>query len=126
MVVLNNMLNEMAQALAGSSYVLPSYLAFGSDTLSISVSDSAITGEIGSRSATTNSTASASVTFNAIRTGASVASSAGESLNAAYLISASSGGTLLSELTLPSLLHTTNFDIDTDWSFTFQRRGGTS
>jgi len=124
MVVLNNMLDEVAKAIASDSYVMPSYLAFGSDVLTIAVSDSSITGEIGSRSAFTDSPAGATVTFNAIRTGAVVASSDGEYLNAAYAISASTGGTLLSELTLPSLLHTTNFDIDTDWSFTVQRLGG--
>lgn len=124
MTVLNNMLNEIAKGLASESNVVPSYLAFGSDVLSINVADSSITGEIGSRIATTDSRATATVTFNAIRTGASVASSSGERLNASYLLSASSGGTLLSEVVLPSLLHTTTFDIETDWSFTIQRRGG--
>ena len=125
MTVMNNMLTETAKAIAGESYSVMSHLAFSTDTsFAIAVSDSAISGESGDRIALSDSRSVATVTFNGTRTGALVASSDGETLTGAGTLSASSGGTLFSEILLPSLLHTTSFDIEVDWAFTVQRRGG--
>lgn len=125
MTVLNNLLTEAAKAFAGESYDTISHLAFSTDgSFAVSVSDTSLSGEAGTRVSVTGTRSTATVTFNGIRTGASVSSSAGETLTGAGLLSASSGGTLLSEITLPDLLHTTSYDIEVDWGFTFQRRGG--
>lgn len=120
-MITNNFLYETAKALAGDSFVLPSYLAFGSTVITPNAASSTVTGEIGSRYAVTDARANAIVTWSGIRVGANVASSSGDTLNAVYVTSASTGGTLFSENTLSSIIHTTAFDIAVDYTVTVAR-----
>lgn len=125
MTVYNNWLNEIAKAANGESAATLSHLAATTTTLTIDVTDTALTGETPTRTALTGSRVNNTVTYTGTKTGASIATSDGETLLGAGFLSASTGGTLLSAFTLPSLIHTTNYDIEFELSFTVQRRGGT-
>lgn len=114
-------LNEMAKALAGESYVVPTYLAFGSSVITESAGSTTLSGEFGSRVAVTDSRSTSTVTFTGTRSAASVSTSAGDTLNSMGLKSSSSGGTHLSETALSSIIHTTTFDIEVESIITFGR-----
>lgn len=125
MAIYDGMLTEVAKAISGESYELISHMVCSSDSsFAVSVSDSSLSGEFGSRVATTDSRSGTTVTFNSIRTGASLVSSSGDTLYGAGLFTSSSGGTLMAAITLPSLLHTDSFDIEFDWDIIVQRTGG--
>lgn len=120
-MITNNFLNETAKALAGESYVVPTFMAFGSTVITPNAASTVVTGEIGDRYALSDSRSNAIVTWSGIRTGADVATSSGDTLNAIYMLSASTGGTLFSENTLSSIIHTTAFDIAVDYAVTVSR-----
>ena len=120
-MITDNFLNEMAKALANESYVVPAYLVFGSDVISESASSTSLTGEAYSRVALTDSRASNVVTFTGLKTGASIASSVGHTLNAMAINSSASGGTHLSETLLSSIIHTTAFDVEVEARITNAR-----
>lgn len=117
----DNFLVELAKALAGESYVVPTYLAFGSSVLTESATSTSLSGEFGSRVAVTDSRALNVVTFNGLRSGASVSTSAGDTLNGMALFSSSSGGTILTNTALSSIIHSTAYDIEVDSVITISR-----
>jgi hypothetical protein len=118
----DNFLTEMAKALAGESYVVPAYLAFGSDVITESTTTTSLSGEFGTRGSLTDSRSSQTVTFTGLRLGATIATSAGETLNAMSLNSSSTSGSHLSEVLLSSILHTTAYDIEVVWQITTARQ----
>ena len=115
-------LENMGKALNNETFVVPGYLAYGTDTIVASPTDTVISGEIGSRIETFNTRVDAEVTLNGIRTGASVVQSTGDTLRASGILSAETGGVLGSIVALPGLIQTTSFDIETDWTIEFTRR----
>lgn len=120
-MITNNFLNETAKALAGESYVVPAYMAFGSTVITPNAATTTVTGETGARYGLTDSRSTNIVTWSGTRSGADVASSTGDTLNSVYMLSASTGGTVLSENTLASIIHTTSYDIAVDFAVTVSR-----
>ena len=120
----DNLLTDAAKALAGESITVVAAAAVCTDTVTITGSMSSLPGEAPDRPAVSISRNATAVTFNAIRSGATVGSSAGETLYAAALYDDDGAymGNLESAVSLPSLLHTTNYDIEFDWVVTAQRR----
>lgn len=107
-------LNEIAKALQGSTYVYPTYLAFGTTVLTLSTTDSSLVGESGTRIALSSSRSNSAVTYSGTRLASQVPTSSGIYLNGLGLLSSSTAGTLLTEFVLSSVLHTTSYDIQVD------------
>ena len=107
--------SNIAGVLVGDSFNIPSHIAFSSTVVTLDPTSSTLTGEFGSRVATTPSRELNVATYSAIRSGA-VASSTGDRINSIGLFSSSTGGELYSIVLVPSLLHTTSFDFEIDWS----------
>lgn len=122
MTFTNTGFEQLASAMAGSTYTFISYAAFSSDVITLSADSTSLDGEFGSRVLLSRSHSTNTTTQNGIRSGASVASSSGEYLNALGFLSASSGGDLHAELLLSSILHTTDFDIEITNQLTFVGR----
>jgi hypothetical protein len=115
-------LNEIAKAINSESFVVPAYLAFGTDTLSALSSDTSLAGETGSRVLVTKSRSGNTISHNGLKTGASITSSTGTVLYSSALFSASTSGVLCSEIPITAgLTHTTAFDIEVDWNIIINR-----
>jgi hypothetical protein len=121
MVVHDNQLAELAKTLNSESAVVPSHFTFSTTDLTLDPSMASFTGEIPARVAVSGSRVNNVTTLTGIRSGAVVGSSAGETLYEAALFSASTSGTLLHMEGLPSILHTTNFDIELNWDLSIER-----
>lgn len=119
----DNLLVDLAKYLNGESSELISHLAFSSDAITPSATDTSISGQLGSRVAVTGvrSSTEPTVTFSGLRSGA-VASSDGDYVNLNALFTSSTGGTLMAEAIVPSVLHTTDYDLEVDWAITVARK----
>ena len=123
MVVNDNLRYALAKALNGESYDIPSHLGVGEGTIIASPTLSALSEEVGDRIATSKSRSNEVVTFNAVRSGAEVAATdTGDTLKCSGLFTAITGGDLMVNNELPSVLHTIDFDLDFDYAFTISRR----
>lgn len=120
MVLTDVFLDEMAKAMNGESYTVGSDVAFSNDIIVPDATDTALPSEF-DRSSTTGSRTGNKVSFTAIRSGA-IASVGGDTVNSIGLLTASSGGNLLSEATVPSIVHTQTFDLEVDWQITIERK----
>lgn len=120
-MITNSFLSEVAKAVAGESFVTPAYFAFGSDVITPNEASTSLSGEEGSRSSASDSRSANVVTFSGTRSGAAVASSDGDVLNSVGVLDTSSSGTLLSEHSLSSIVHTTRFDIVVDYELSVDR-----
>lgn len=113
MVATQTFLNTMAAALAQETYVVPAYLAFGTSSISPSLTDTAIDGEVGDRSSLSNpSREDNEVTYTALRLAGDVVGSSGDNIKSLGLLTAATDGDLLTLRSLPGILQTTSFDID--------------
>ena len=123
MTVTNTFLNELAKAINGESYLTASHIVAGStDVSTIDTSDTTIQGELGSRISTSGSRTDNNVEFSAIRSGAVVIDTTnGDDINSAGLLTAETGGELLSGITLGGVTQTTNFDIEFIFDLTVER-----
>ncbi len=120
-MILNNWLNEIAKAAAGESFVIPAYGVADTALVTPLVTDTVLPGEKGSRYILSVDRTDNAVTFSGIRSGTQVLTSSGDNITAFALLSASSGGTLLSEVTVGTLNQSTSFDIETITTITFNR-----
>jgi hypothetical protein len=119
-MIVDNFLGEAAKAFNNESFVLPNYYAYSSSLSSVSATDTSLSGEFGTRTANTKSRTDNTTTYVATRTG-TLASTSGDTIAGIGMLSASSGGTLMTELTVPSFLHTTAFDVEWTTTITFSR-----
>lgn len=123
MVLTDTFLTQVAKALANESYTVSSHLAVTTATdFSADVTATDIGTEIGSREAVATTRVDNVTTYSATRSGASVVGASGDTLTGVGLFSASSGGDLEMLVPLPSLSHTTGFDIEFDFQITAGRR----
>ncbi len=119
-MIVNNFLNEAAKAFNSESFVLPNYYAVSSSLSSAVATDTVLSGEFSTRIANTKSRTDSTNTYVATRTGA-LASTAGDTITGVAMLSASVTGTLMTELTVPSFLQTTAFDVEWTTEITFSR-----
>jgi hypothetical protein len=120
MTIHDNELTEAAKAANSESRVVANYATFSTTDLTITPSMT-FTGEIPVRFAVTKSRVNNVVSATGIRSGTAVGSSAGETLYEAAMNSAATSGTVLAIQGLPSILHTTNFDIEVNWDVGYER-----
>lgn len=120
-MITDTFLNNMAAVLNGSSFSIPTHNAFSSTSITQSPTASTLTGESLTRVTLTPDTVVNRTNFTGLRSGA-VASSSGNIVNAIGLFTASSSGTLLATALVPSVLHTSSFDLSVDWGISVNRR----
>lgn len=116
---------DIAKALNGETVTNVSYVGFGSTSMTITPTLTSIDGELLPRSSSTNSRdASPGNVFEAqgTKSGSSITSPTGVYLYSAALFNASTSGTPRAVVSLPGLLQTTNFDVETIWDITISRR----
>jgi hypothetical protein len=111
---------DIAKAFNGESFTIPTHSNFCTSTVTLSPTDTSLPGEVGARPSLSASRTSNEVTWSGIRTGA-IVSTSGETLYSTGVLSASSSGDLFMAVTLPGLLHTTDYDIEVSWTTTFDR-----
>jgi tetrahydromethanopterin S-methyltransferase subunit E len=114
-------LTELGKALNGESFTVPLYIAVGDTVMTALSSDTSLPGEY-RRTIATKVRAGNSVNHNVLITGAAITSSTGKYIYGAGMLSASSGGNLFTDVSVPGLLQTTAFDIEIDWGLTVNRQ----
>lgn len=120
----NRFLEECAKAFNGDSFITPSKFLVSTTTESINAAIVAtdLIGEIGTRGNLTSSASSNVVTYNYLRSGATVENtSTGDNLKTIALVTQATAGPVMTALNVSGLLQTTNFDIDFDWAVRFVR-----
>jgi hypothetical protein len=117
----DNFLNGMAGLLIGESVTIPSYLAFGSTTGTLTAQDTITSGEFDRNIYTTTERIGNVSKYSFLRTGGEVATSSGQYINVIGLMNSSAGGSLWANTLVSSLLHTTAFDLDIELWFTISR-----
>jgi hypothetical protein len=115
----NNFLYAVAGWMNGETTTIPTHVAWSSTVITPSATDTSIAHEY-DRSSVTNSRVLNKATFSATRSSV-VASSTGDYINMAGLFNAATTGTLFAEALVPSLLHTTTYDLELDWNITVTR-----
>jgi hypothetical protein len=120
MVVHDNLLNEIGKVLNAESYVVPGYAAYSTSDLTLDPAMTSFSGETPVRTTLTASRTNNVVSLTGIKTGTIVGAS-GQTLYEQALFDASTSGTLLSMQSLPSVLHTTSYDIETNWDLQLER-----
>ena len=105
----NNMLYGLGDLATGTAVTIPSYMAFGSTTDTLSAVDIITSGEI-SRSSLESKTRTGNVIkFIKLKSGVSATSTP---INSIGLFNSSSGGNLWGNMLTSSIIQTTSFDID--------------
>lgn len=115
------MLNGVAQMLGGGTYTIPTHLAFGSTDMVLEPTNTITSGEFDR-----NILDSLSVTDNTVKYyGGRIAVEAdNETINNISLVNSATlrgSADIQSNFLVPSLVHTTNFDISVEFWFNVQR-----
>lgn len=119
----NQFLYGLPNLIGGSTQEIPSHLAFSSDEVTINETDSSLSGEAGSRIALeTPEIVNNTITFIGVRSSV-VPPSGGTYLNASGLFTSDLVGELWATTLIPSLLHTSSFDLEVRHSVRFNRYG---
>lgn len=116
------MLEESAKAMAGESFTYPSYITAGTTALTILPTDTTLSGETGSRVLGTSSRSAETLSLTGIKSGASILTATGTYLETVAAFTASTGGNYMTGVSLPSILQTTNFDIQFNFDWTYGRQ----
>lgn len=122
-MITDTFLTQVAKAINSESYTVPNYLAVGTGTVtSVGTTDTALTGEIGTRASVTGSRANAQVLFSGIRSSTAVLNTTnGDAITNAGLLNGTSAGTLMIGEVISGLTQTTAFDVQFDWYIEVQR-----
>ena len=120
-LILDNMVTEVAKAMAGASYVYPAYGAVTTSTVTVLATNTALPSEKGARFALSATRAGAEVLYSGIRSGTVVTTSVGDAIVGTATFNALTTGTELTEASIPVITQTTNFDIEFNWNVAFQR-----
>lgn len=119
-MISDHFLEQIAAAINGESYDTPAYMAFSSSVITPDATATSLPTEIG-RDATTNSRVTNIVTFSATKSGATVGAG-GDRINSLGLVDTSTGGTLFAQALVPSVLHTSTYDLEVNWKVKVERK----
>jgi hypothetical protein len=120
-MITDTFLQRIAGLINGESVAIPAYGAFSSTVLSADATRTSLPDELdATRLDLTKTRTGTTTTYTFLRSG-SVASSSGDYINTMALIDSATGGYVLSDLAVPSLLHTTSFDVEVDWKVQVRR-----
>lgn len=120
-MITNTFLQRVAGLINGESVAVPSHGAFSSSVLTADGTRTSLPDELdATRLVLTGSRSGTTTTFSFLRSGAT-ATSTGDYINTMALIDSATGGFVMSDLAVPSLLHTTSFDVEVDWKIQVRR-----
>ena len=116
-MIQDRFITEVAQAVAGESFSIPSYSVVSTNIAAtdIDASDISLDGEAGTRKVNTISRNTNSVSYSAIRSGTTdiVATSGGDVIQGFGTFVASTGDNLMTEVALDTpFTHTSSFDVE--------------
>jgi hypothetical protein len=117
----DNLLNGVATLLSGGSFTIPSYLAFGSTTGTLTATDIITSGEFDRNALSSDSNTTNTVTYIGSRLGSEASS---QTINIISLVNSSTANgsnDIISNFLLPSVIHTTSFDINVEVTYTITR-----
>ena len=117
----DNFLNGMASLAGGQSYTLPSHLAFGSTTGTLTSADLITSGEFDRNAVSTPVVATNVVKFIGSRSSVEGDNNYINVIGFHNSGTAYSSGNLQTNFLVPSLLHTTSFDIEVEFWISFNR-----
>jgi len=117
----DNFINQMAAVINGESITVPTYLAFGSTTGTLTSQDTVTSGEFDRNLYTTRERTNNTTKLSFLRSGTEVTTSSGQTINVIGLMTGSTAGSLWSNVLVSSLLHTTAFDLDIELWYTVNR-----
>lgn len=120
MVITDGYLKEIAKAMSGESFNYATYNAFSSTLTTENIADTSLAGEYGSRLILTTVRSDNVVTYSSTKTGA-IVSTSGEAVKGLGLLSASSGGILMTETAIPTINQTNAFDVEFITQITYTR-----
>lgn len=123
MTITDTFLEEMAKAVNGESFTVPTYLAVATTQVtSISTEDTSLSGEIGTRGPLTGSRTDNVTTLSVVRSGTLVIDTTnGDDIRSSGLFDASSNGNFFTGVVHGGITQTTNFDIDFVYQLTTSR-----
>ena len=116
----NNLLQGVAALLAGSSYTIPSHLAFGSTTGTLTAADIITSGEFDRNALDSKTTTGATARLSGGRISTEANNEQVAMVGLHNSATLSSSNNLQAAFLVSSLIHTTSFDIDVEFWFTFQ------
>ena len=120
-MIVNTFLERIAGLINGETALIPTYAAFSSDSITADATDTSLPSELDSpRLSITKSRSGTTTTYSFVRSGSAIGSD-GDTLNAVAIIDSATGGYVLSEVSVPSLLQTSDFDVEVDWKITVER-----
>jgi hypothetical protein len=117
----DNFLTGAAKLMAGESYTIPSYMAFGSTFGTLTATDLITSGEFDRNILDSKSTTGATVKFVGGRTGVEANNERVQVIGLHNSSTIYSSGNLQANTLIASLTHTTSFDISAEFWITFER-----
>jgi hypothetical protein len=119
-MITDNFLNTIAGWVNGETATIPSFVAWSSSAITPAGTDTSLPSEYTTRTSASGTRTLNATTFNSTRL-STLATSTGDYINSLGLLTASTAGTLYAEALVPSILHTTTFDLEVDWTITVSR-----
>jgi len=123
MTITNNFLNEIAKSINDESYEVSTSQAVATTIVaSIYTTDTSLSGEIGARTSLSGTRTNNELEFTSLRSSTSVLDTTdGDKLKSTGLLTATSGGILLTGVVLSGITQTTNFDLEVVTSISVNR-----
>lgn len=112
---------ELSKALNGEVFITPSHTSFGSTSTILTPATSTLPGEL-DRSLNSNSRLNNRTTFISSRSGVAVITPGGDRINNIGLWSAASAGSLFASSLVPSILHSSTYDLEVNWNIFIERK----
>lgn len=121
MTITNYMLNNLAKALSGQSFDVPTHNIVGSTpVITIDITQTDLLGVIGDASSLISSRIDNVVEFNTLRNGSLITNPDGDEIKSIGVTTAATGGILQAGVPTNEL-QTTAFDIEMVWQFSIDR-----
>jgi UDP-glucose 4-epimerase len=117
----NNLLYGVAALLAGSSYTIPSHMAFGSTTGTLTADDIITSGEFDRNALSSKTYTLNKVTYEAVIIASEASNKYVNVIGLHNDGTLGSSGNLQANFLVSSLLHTTAFDLSAELWITFER-----
>lgn len=117
----NRLLNGAASLLAGNSFTIPGYLAFGSTSATLTATDIITSGEFDREALISKTSDNNIVKYIGSRTGVGANN---EIINVISLVNSGTAygsSDICANMLIPSLIHSSDFDVGAEFWFTLNR-----
>ena len=120
-MITDTFLQNIAGLINGESTNIPTHAAFSSSVIEADATRTSLPSELDVTRPTVSKTRDTTLTTYTFLRSGTAASSSGDFINSMGLIDSATGGFLMADAIVSSLLHTTDFDVDVSWSFEIRR-----